>query len=46
MSLGVLGPLGTYVIMECDEGSHKVTQKNYLNMTLVVLGPLGTYVIM
>ena len=52
MSLGVLGLLGTYVIMECVEGGHRSTYdplSTHLsdpNMSLGVLGPLGTYVAM
>ena len=51
MSLGVLQPLGTYVIMECVEGRHRspydpLRHMNNYNMSLGVLGPLGTYVVM
>ena len=52
MSLGVLGLLGTYVVMKCIERSHKITYEPYrpiqtnLNISSGVLGPLGTYVVM
>ena len=41
MSLAVLGPLGTYVVMECVTSTH---MNNY-NMSIGVLGPLRTYII-
>ena len=52
MSLGVLGSLGTYVVIKHVKRGHKVilllllTHINEYNMFLGVLGPLETYVVM